>query len=104
MTEEIIKAGGTYRILCTEPTDMMIEFKEEATLSEIIFEDWIDTISSYNQQYVYINYIDSIGKNGFIMPYAGIKGCTKIIPFDCFEEYQTSLNNPIEDSVDVDFF
>lgn len=105
MTEEIIKAGGTYRIFCTEPTDMMIKFKEETPrLSEREFKDWIDTISSYNQQYVHIGYISRFGKNKDIK-YAGVTGCTKIIPLDCFEEYQASLNSPpIEDSVDVDFF
>jgi len=107
MTEEIIKAGGTYRIFCTEPTDMMIKFKEEARLYEREFKDWMNTISSYNQQYVHISYISRVcGKNGNgDMPYAAITGCTKIIPLDCFEEYQASLNStPIEDSVDVDFF
>lgn len=105
MTEEIIKAGGTYRIFCTELTDMMIKFKEEERVSEREIKDWIDMISSYNQQYVHIDYIGRIcGKNGD-MPYAVVTGCTKIIPLDCFEEYQASLNSPpIEDSVDVDFF
>ena len=84
----------------------MIKFKEEARLYEREFKDWMDTISSYNQQYVHISYISRVsGKNGNgDMPYAAITGCTKIIPLDCFEEYQASLNSPIEDSVDVNFF